>query len=402
MKQRLQLVGFLIAFCAIATVVSLWDDEPEWEGRRVSEWIVELQPYFFWMGRDLERDDWEDRFEELLNRRRMAKEAIRSIGPVVIPDLLRLLDGEKPDGIAKLWMDLLNTSTGRQPDGYDRSLGFERAAEGFAALGPEGASAIPILEAMLSVKAQRLYAIYCLVGIGKDSTPVFVTELRHTDPERRIAALLGLWKLGTNAPNTLAAVRSSLSDPEIDVRRWAAMASIAIETNQFENLHTLNQVIGDSTPNFGVSPGAFREYVKRHPSPEAELEPILTKLLKFVASTNPPIAEASLRAISILGVAPESGKDTIIRATTSESSAVRRAACMALGGTTENDLPVLSLLADMVRTDSDVDVRESAVRALAKHGEVALKIAPDLDSEIRKNFEMQRRRNVIESRSSVP
>ncbi len=398
MKRKLEIAVFFIAFCAIATLVSLWDDEPEWEGRKVSEWIVELQPYQFSMARDLELDDWEERYDQLVSRNARAKEAIRNIGPVVLPYLLHLLEDEKEPGVVEWWMDLIASKPAGPPDPNEQGLRIARAAAGFAALGDQATTAIPELEKMLFNESTRPPAVRCLRAIGKPAVPVFVAGLHHPDWEIRLACLNALRFARTNAPSALPSIRPLLFDVNEVVRLAAIGTLVAVDTNRGNNLRVLKDILDAGGPGNWGEANAFHSFAIQHRSGDEETEHLIAQLMERARSTNAMVMEHSLHALGTFRAQTKAARQVFIEATSNASGQVRRNACFALGWIGVNEPEVLSALAHLVRTDSDRHIRASALRALAGYGEDAVVAAPDLEKEIRKAMEAERRRKVIESK----
>ena len=79
------------------------------------------------------------------------------------------------------------------------------------------------------VRALAAQAIGAIGPAASPAVPALITLLSSTDEESRNTALIGLRRIGPAAPDALPAIRQALNDPSADVRRFAQLASGAIE-----------------------------------------------------------------------------------------------------------------------------------------------------------------------------
>jgi hypothetical protein len=169
------LIFFACAALAFALFLVLTHErEPEYEGRRLSEWL-EPQP---WIGVD------SDYYK--------SQAAIRSIGTNALPILLKWIDYEPPTWRMTLYRKLPKFIGNRRPInswlfGASRRVGF--AIGGFEALGTKAASATPVLEAMMkdTTKPTRARAaIYALGEIGEPAIPALKAAFADTNRLDRV------------------------------------------------------------------------------------------------------------------------------------------------------------------------------------------------------------------------
>lgn len=409
MKRRLQMAAFCFVFCALAILVSLPPSEPEWDGRTVSEWIVELAPYHFTFGEE-ESDAWEGRLRELLRRKAKGSEAIRNIGPAAIPYLLELLEDEKPAGILDRLMELIRMKVlGKDPERDDNFIKYQRASAGFAALGELAVPALPRPRSILFDDQETFWLqeqlSYCFRTIGKPAIPILVAGLRHPAPEVRGRCLDALRLALTNSYSVLPSIRSLLLDPDAEVRARAVRASVLIETNRSENLEILEDVLDHGGPGTWSEANAFWWFARKHRPHGEEINPILLRLIAGIEGTNSTVVEHRLLALSAFGDRVKPLRQTLINAAFNESEEVRSRACHLLGSNAYDDPEVMSLLVDIARSDSDENVRRWAKWALGEFGEASIKFAPDLETEIRnviRDKEQLEIRRSIRSKAKLP
>lgn len=402
MKRRLQIAGFFLAYCVIATVVSLWDGEPRWEGRKAREWVVELRPFQFTMANDLRRDDWEERHGDLVRRHAKAREAIRAIGPAAVPYLLRLLEAEQEPGVAQWWANLITSKRSGPLDPAEQRLRLDRAVAGFEALGEQAATAIPRLTGHLEDRRTRWHAARCLQAIGKPAAPVVISGLSHHDWEVRHACLEVLWLAGTNASSTLPAVRRLSSDTNEFVRGLACLTVANLETNRAARLRLLTDILDAGGPGNWGEAKAFQFHATRPDSQDEETDRLIARLMKHARSTNTQVAVFSFQTWAAFAARSENVRKAIIAAASDADEQVRQSAAVALASLDINDPEVLAALAHCARIDPVPPYRDRAINALARFGESAVAAAPDLEAEIRKAMEFLRRRKIIETAWNTP
>jgi RNA polymerase sigma factor (sigma-70 family) len=185
-KAKTTIVGIGILLVAGTGSVVLknnfFPSEPSYQGRRLSEWLVDID-----YGQPQEKRD-------------KASEAVRKMGVRTLPFLLANLSVEKPNDNR-----------------------YSQATWAFDALGPIAKSAIPKLTKLL--KQNPGYAPIALAGIGPDAMPQLLNALTNEDFFVR--------------DNTAAGLANAISWGKITPEQARAAFLIAIENLQYENTNIL-------------------------------------------------------------------------------------------------------------------------------------------------------------------
>jgi hypothetical protein len=211
-KRRKRIAIILLALIGGVIAYSLLhqSDEPEYHGRRLSEWLVwRTQADFY-----------------------KAETAVRAIGTNAVPYLLKWIKYEIPP-----WRISLDKKVpafvNRGPirgwiQGRASWLAFY-APDGFRFLGTNAVSAIPELEVLMkdTTKPERSgRAIRALTSIGEPAIPVLraaLADTNRTDGDRIIYAFWSIADLhGTNT--CLPILVEALNHDDLDVRSEATNA----------------------------------------------------------------------------------------------------------------------------------------------------------------------------------
>ena len=206
----LGVVGVVLA--GVLLVVFSREREPEYGGKRLSEWVMKLP------------DD-------------AAEKAIRQIGTNALPYLLKWIGYAVPAWKGRLYeavnpnLNSLNSEWGL----YDkRDLRATQASSAFAFLGLQAQVVIPELTLMLNDSkkiANATAAASALVLLGPDGLPPVMAVLtnRQKPPVLRyfVAIEIGLW--GTNTEQVVRVLKDLLIDSDSLVREGATNALGNIE-----------------------------------------------------------------------------------------------------------------------------------------------------------------------------
>lgn len=386
MKSRLQFAAFMAGFLVLACWVSWPPSEPAWEGRPVSQWLEELsllEPNSIMFSlKESELSQFERN-----RRRKSAEEAIRQIGPSVIPYLLKQFElGRKPWAPHPLGKVLafVGWKTPQPPSGQEY---FARGRIGFEALGEQGVTALPELQRLLHDPTTAGSAAACLAAIGKPALPAFESALASKDRGVFLATQHYVRSLETNAIPLLPALRARLEDPDREVQFLAAAAYFYLEPSRSNVVQTLIHLL--DAEGHGVAAWVGISELKRRSALSEEFAPVIARLVGMAADTNVVNQRNGIRALGKLDPSGTHARPQIIAATLSPSALPRSEVCLALGRMTNSPTLVLPKLADLALNDPDEVVRGSAVKALAAFGEAGINAVPDLAEEIRLQIEFR-------------
>jgi hypothetical protein len=230
--RRRGLLLFLLAGAVVVTVVWLaWprEREPEYKGRKLSEWILVAG-----------RGDAPEGGPSLDD----AAEAFSHIGTNGLPWALDWIRSQPQPWKWKLY-EKLYLMTSKLPRPFRISGGSSLGAEAggvldyFAALGSRASPAIPELTRIMSdgTEPERAgFAAFALSKIGVEGLPPFLALIGNphaSSPVRRYAimAIADIPKLGTNASVVVGALVRCLSDPDgaVASRAGYAIGKLALE-----------------------------------------------------------------------------------------------------------------------------------------------------------------------------
>ncbi len=381
MKRSLQITGFFIAFCVIATVVSLWDDEPKWEGRKISEWIVELAPGP--INANGITEEYVSALKEHQRRRIKAQEAIRGIGSKAVPYLLALIEEQKESqiraGIEKFFKQL-GFEWEKEASGI---LRHKRAWHGFQTLGPDAVSAIPILLQEWTNSTNGSFAGQIFVAIRPTAITALASGLTNRSLYTRKSTLKCLSELSTNASPALPEIRAMLSDSDPGIRVFASYAYAYVESNRQLAANAIVEIVRETGSIYPMTSAAIRHLAKQVSHPSREFPAITNSLVKCLQADEPGTVAMAINSLSAFSDLAPDVNAAVFNLVESEHAEIRTEVCSFLGTTKYSASTCLPRLADIAKGDPDEDVRDSARQALARYGEISVKYAPALATEIR-------------------
>jgi hypothetical protein len=209
-------VILIAAVCLAAVVVAfvVWpgEREPEYQGRKLSEW---LEPY-----NDVGDDE-----------ARVA--AIKHIGTNALPFLLSWMQYEPPPWRESIYRHLYKLpKIARKDLTYRVLLGkgelrLRAVVRGFEALGPEAAPAVPELARILSRTKSTgtgYRATFALASIGEEGLPALTNALADPHCANRYYAAEAIGSIGDKARAAVPALLLVLNDPDPVVRDAATLA----------------------------------------------------------------------------------------------------------------------------------------------------------------------------------
>jgi hypothetical protein len=207
-RRQIALFAVLGLTIAVAGLFALRPREPVYEGRRLTEWLQEL-----------------DKTPFTKESRDQAIEAVRHIGTNAIPFLEQLL---RPDPWWKQKFIELSRKSPKVRLRLTRAARRQRlAVRGIEALGPLAKPLIPMMIELLKEGdvSSKVTAMVSLPQIGSAAVTSLIEALTNANPEVRVAVVACLRSLGTNTPAAVHALVERIeSDIHVDVRASAADA----------------------------------------------------------------------------------------------------------------------------------------------------------------------------------
>jgi hypothetical protein len=212
----------------LAAVYSAQAREPGYNGKSLSEWLVELhrKPSYAEMsvGTNQQTLEPEDIDKAYKKKREHDEEAIRKIGTNALPTLLEMLGARQENVkqvVAKLQSKKLQAEYASSDADVEDLRGL--AVDGFGVLGANAASAIPQLSKLVYGSEGRLQAMRALTKVGPPGFSVVTNALAEKDSEVRNNAI---WVLGENGGGDPTVVTEllirALKDPDSANRGNAA------------------------------------------------------------------------------------------------------------------------------------------------------------------------------------
>ena len=201
-KHRLFLVLVALAvLVAVLAVVLRPAPEPEYGGKKLSEWVERLVRHS-WEGPDVE-----------------AEEAVRQIGTNAIPFLLQWIQYEPPAWKSTLYVAIDKVRRWPRFTSAHGDKQFHRryaSVYAFKVLGAGATAAVPTLSKVLNDHKQWLSsvnAVRALAYIGKDAQPALVAGLTNQEKQIRSLAALYMQLNASKAQPRLLDMVILLNDP---------------------------------------------------------------------------------------------------------------------------------------------------------------------------------------------
>jgi len=226
---RRRKVTIVLATCFLVGigVVAFWpaDKEPEFDGKKLSEWIEIYQ-----------------RHESAGNRsqERVAGRAIQAIGSNALPHLLKWARYDEHPWQARMAYQLNRLGYKNNP--WEKRIRRASGAwEAFQSLGPDGVR--PIMPEVARIASESksfertLQSIFLLRDCGSDAIPALLRVIAVRGDNYRVFAIMAIPEiqgLGTNGPAVAAALLTCLKQPDDDGVTSAAAGSLgklALEPN---------------------------------------------------------------------------------------------------------------------------------------------------------------------------
>ncbi len=203
-SRTVALVVLLAVIATVAAFIVLRPREPMYQGKRLSEWLVE----------------W-DTFN--LDTNAPTAEAIRQMGTNTLPHLIRLLR-VKDSALKRKLTELLEKQTLVQIDFKSAEYWRGQGMAGFHMLGNLASPAIPELSKLLNDQDNSLDAALALIFIGPEAALTLARALTNSNASVRANVAFALAQAKWNAKGAVPNLLTCLSDKEANVRLSAAVA----------------------------------------------------------------------------------------------------------------------------------------------------------------------------------
>jgi hypothetical protein len=226
--RRRRFIIVLVAFVSVGIgVIAFWpaDKEPEFDGKKLSEWIEIYQ-----------------RHESAGNRsrERVAGRAIQAIGSNALPHLLKWARYDEHPWQARIAFRLNRLGYKNNP--WEKRIRRASGAwEALQILGPDGVRPMMPDLARIALESKSfertLCSIFLLRDCGTDAVPSLLRVITVRRDNYRIFAITSISEiqgLGTNGPAVVAALLTCLKQPDDDGVASAAAGSLgklALEPN---------------------------------------------------------------------------------------------------------------------------------------------------------------------------
>ena len=210
LRVRIALLLLLLTGLAVGAYFTFRSTEPEFEGKRLSEWLRELEAL-----PDVASSNWNE-----------ASRAVRQIGTNAIPALLKML--EVTDSKWKLQtVDWLQETMSVDLTETLANVHNRRALLGFRLLGHSAAPAVPRLEALVA-KSNPQIASQALAALGEmggsEILPALLKALTNGGPVVRAQAATALGSLRSRAGAAVPALVQATHEGDVGLRASAARA----------------------------------------------------------------------------------------------------------------------------------------------------------------------------------
>jgi peptidoglycan/xylan/chitin deacetylase (PgdA/CDA1 family) len=280
-KLRARIAVFLSVSvgCALGVYVLFRSGEPEFEGKRLSDWLRDLETH-----PDMASRDWKE-----------ASHAVRQIGSNAVPSLVRMI--EVGDSKWKLQaVDWLQEAVSVDLTETLANVHNRRALLGFHLLGRDAASAAPKLQALIANSDPQIagQALAALSEIGGEEVlPALLNTLTNGKPAVRIQAAATLGALRSRAGAAVPALVEATRDDDPGFRANAARALGEISLQADTAVPRLTEMLSDTNSSVRISAamslGAFGTQA------EAALPAMLALPRDFDDSSTRAISRAMLR-----------------------------------------------------------------------------------------------------------
>lgn len=388
MKQKVQIALVCVAFMGLSLWASWPKREPTWDGKTVSEWVVELAPV-----KRKARSSASSRLEmvraftEQRQQEERGQAAIHALGERAVPYVLAVL--ERPPARAP-WLETAAQKLGwKLPEPPSREIRIRRAALAFAALGNNAGAALPKLGQMLHDTNTMSDAALCLGNIGSSGVPLLLSGLNSSNESLREVCIAHIGLRGTNASAAVPAVLAAVADPNPKVALAAAFIYPGMELDKHKLVATLlqwSQSNAVSVQSLIFAMNVVGSYRRPH---GPEVEPLISELIRLAVHPDEKIQAEAFSALASFGELAAPAKAKALAALQSSSSSVRMSACQLLGSLRNEPEVLVPLLVKLAQDDAHENVRYAALHAAAAFGEAALPFCGPMSEQVDKTVREQ-------------
>ena len=319
-------VAIAVATVAVAATVgtmivshAIPPREPSYEGRRLSEWLPDID------------------YGQPADKRAKAAEAIRHMGEATLPFLLSDLVASKDSPVKRVRYE--------KPDDRSVDQRSRQASWAFDALGAAGKSAIPQL--LMLMEQNPGYVPSALAHIGRDAIPYIIAALTNDN----------VWVRNNAHP----AIANAVYSEKVSATEVQAAVPFAIRNLNDTNSNTRWRA-AELLQALGLQP-----------------EQSVPALARGLSDTNAAVAEQCADSLNSFGLKARSAVPQLRNALSSTNSNVRFAAAQALASIDPRNANKSALLVlKEFLTHSNAVFRMYAVESIGNFGENAESLVPDL------------------------
>jgi hypothetical protein len=245
-KRLFVVVAAVIAVAIVAVAVWPGEREPEYQGKKLSEWL------------ELYTKSLYDTGDEKNPIAMEAKEAVSQIGTNAVPKLIEWLQPSPNHGRLEAARGFLHL-----PFGVYYVIGFfsagapmdhtTKAVYGFSILRERAIEALPELSRMLKDTNAVRNAVYCIGSMGKPGFDRLVAALADTNQMDRpyIASLVGQLGVDSNAAAATTALLECIKDQDPEVVA-SAVAGLGMAGFDGRKVPALREAVGHSNLNVRI------------------------------------------------------------------------------------------------------------------------------------------------------
>jgi len=240
-RRRITITVLLCLGFALGLLIFSHDNEPQYEGKRLSRWLSLYGEQIFSVHGDFEK-------------REQAEHAIRSIGTNSLPFLLKWIRYDATASLPRRWLYSLIRRL--PPNLRYRSFWADSGAEraslailGFEILGPTAKPAIPELAHLASTSKDEVIrdrVIRALGDMGPTGVEGLLTVITNKNGLSRFNAVTALCAVGTNATTATPALIECLHDLDPNVAGAAAGVIGELELQPDLTIPAITNAIRDS------------------------------------------------------------------------------------------------------------------------------------------------------------
>lgn len=346
MRKRFRILLITLLVAGLGLIVWQSSDsprEPSYQGQPVSHWIKVLN--------NMTTDERGMSYFE-------GDHPILEIGPLAIPYLIKALrtkDSLANSGFVALWPKLPPSLKRKIPEPMLAARLRAYAARGLGLFGPDASVAVPdLIEALHDkdfwVRTAAAGAFEQIGPAAKAAVPELVKGL--TDPRMRLSCLIGLKGAGQESANALPVYQRLLSDPDSNIRCWAAIGLGQMTVEQDLVVGTLARALQDD--EIKVRAKAAESLGSVGSAVASSAVPELLKVLDFAEHAADPNAEIMswqiLEGLEKIGPAADAAVPALTNLLNSSNSMISVYAARALWAIEPHNAFTIPCFIDKLKT----------------------------------------------------